>query len=61
MGYIFPANASQPVGTVPLLHWYNGTREDNFATSDPNWGAPVGTGTVQGYEFVRKMGYIYPS
>jgi hypothetical protein len=37
-GFAFDPAAAAPPHTVPLFHWWNPDRQDNFVTSDPRWG-----------------------
>lgn len=68
-GYIYDPKRPQPPGTLPLFSWFSGTHSDNFATTDPRWGIPVGdvrwsgehitNGTVRsGYNLYRLEGYV---
>jgi M6 family metalloprotease-like protein len=46
-------------GTVPLTGWWSGPREDNRATSSPDWGAGLPSPDPgNGYGFVRTEGYV---
>ena len=43
---------------VPLSSWWNPTRGDNFATTDPNWSGDIGA-TQSGYTLYRIEGYLF--
>ncbi|WP_156925985.1 hypothetical protein [Glycomyces arizonensis] len=59
-GFVYnPANP-QPARTVPLYHWWNPTRGDNWLTTDPRWAGEVGDRQYSGgwYELFRIEGYV---
>ncbi|MFD0597550.1 hypothetical protein ACFQZ4_39025 [Catellatospora coxensis] len=59
-GHVYnPANP-QPAGTVPLFHWWNPSRGDNFLTTDPNWSGNVGDTRSSGvtYTLFRIEGFV---
>ena len=68
-GYIYDPKRPQPPGTLPLFSWWSSERADNFATTNPRWGIPVGdirwsgehitNGIVRdGYALYRLEGYV---
>lgn len=70
-GYAFDPHLPQPPDTIPLYSWWNGARQDNFASTDPRWavdpltvqwdGEHIVSGEVRsGYRLYRLEGYIYP-
>ena len=69
-GQVFDPRRPQPEGTIPLFSWWSGDRTDNFITSDPRWGMPVGDirwngehivnqPSRDGYRLYRLEGFIY--
>lgn len=42
----------------PLISWYSPTRGDNFASTDPKWGGPLGVQRSPDYKAYRNEGYI---
>jgi M6 family metalloprotease-like protein len=53
-GYVY----TRPfMGTLPLRSWWNGTVEDNRATTDPEWSGRNGR---EGYGFYRSEGFVLP-
>lgn len=56
-GHVWNAANPQPSGTMPLYHWWNGARGDNFLTTNPAWAGTVGT-IRDGYWLHRIEGYI---
>lgn len=68
-GFIYDTRLPQPPNTRPLFSWWNSSRADNFATTDPNWsidpstvrwsGEHITNGqTQQGYGIFRLEGYL---
>lgn len=47
-----------PPGFTGLYSWWSPSREDNFATSDPNWTARYGDRQSPDYEFFRLEGLL---
>jgi len=43
----------------PLISWYSNHREDNFETTDPRWGGPLGVQRSPDYKAYRNEGYIW--
>ncbi|MGR3277260.1 hypothetical protein ACSYAD_19340 [Acaryochloris marina NIES-2412] len=71
-GNIFDPKSPRPAGTVPLYSWWNPSRTDNFATTDPRWsmnpslirwrdgGHHLANGRRQSnYSMYRLEGYLY--
>jgi hypothetical protein len=56
-GFVVSPSSARPAGTVPLYHWYNHARGDNFLTTDPAWAGTVGT-VRSGYTLFRIEGYV---
>ncbi len=56
-GYVYSPDAAQPANTVPLVSWWNASRQEHFTTADPRWIAPRGT-VREGYRALRLEGYI---
>lgn len=57
-GQVFNPDLPRPPGTVPLVSFFNGTRSDNFTTSDPRW---TGLTEANGYRRIRLEGFISTS
>lgn len=45
----------------PLISWYSPSRGDNFATSMPLWGGPIGVQRSPDYRAYRNEGYVFLS
>lgn len=57
-GFIFDPDRLQPTGTVPLVTWWHGDREDHLTTADPAW-SDTAPSPKDGYTRLRKEGYIF--
>lgn len=63
-GHVYNPALPQPVGTLPLWHWFSEVRGDNFTTADPAWNPAAGTFRSEGganYTYIRLVGYIKPT
>ena len=58
-GHLYRPDRPQPVGTVPLVSWWNGSRADNMAIAQPAWSGPIGT-VKEGYRLYRVEGFLRP-
>lgn len=45
----------------PLISWYSPSRGDNFATTMPLWGGPIGVQRSPDYRAYRNEGYVFLS
>jgi len=43
----------------PLISWYSPGRGDNFATTNPQWGGPIGVQRSPDYKAYRNEGYVF--
>ena len=54
-----PEAANAPNGTIPLISWWSGNRNDNLLTSNPGWAGCHGAVRTPDYGFVRTEGFIF--
>lgn len=70
-GFAYDPHLPQPPDTIPLYSWWNGTRKDNFVSTDPRWSVDplniewggehlISDVEREGYSLYRLEGYIYP-
>ncbi len=60
-GYAFDPFMPPPQGAIPLYSWYDGSRGDNFATTNRVYAGVSGvSGRPPNYRYVRREGYVLP-
>ncbi len=57
-GRVFHPGRPRPAGTVPLFNWWHANKQDNFLTTDHEWGGELGT-QRRGYRLFRLEGYVF--
>ncbi|MHA6289122.1 hypothetical protein [Maricaulis sp. CAU 1757] len=57
-GYIYPPDRPAPAGTLALWSWWSPSRQDNYATTLPQWDPSSGTSRAPDYRFYRLEGYV---
>jgi hypothetical protein len=60
-GFVFAPDRAQPSGTVPLYRWFSPGRADNWTTTQHPEVGRRGEPLSPDYEFVRLVGYVFPS
>lgn len=59
-GFVFDPGSPQPVGTVPLYRWYNGSdRRDNWTTTQHESAGRARADLSPEYRFSRLEGYVF--
>ncbi|MCA0244172.1 MAG: S8 family serine peptidase [Proteobacteria bacterium] len=60
-GYIYPANLTQPLGTVKLLRRYHLARDDHAVFPEPALSSMLGQGYSAVSNNIEWLGYVYPN